>query len=361
VTTNPTPSSQRVATMTGRERMLAALAFQPVDIVPLQIHPSPAGVFEHGQKLIDLLRACGHDFDDLSQLRVPVVPPEDFDADGRYHKITTDAWGTTWEYRIYGIWGHRIGYPLADMANLAAYRPPAVARLQGEELVRARADAAAHRQRYFHVGGGISLFETMQSLRPFEDVLIDILQDTPEINRLADLLVEHYAVVVENALAVDADAIAAGDDFGTQQALMISPTAWRRFFKPRYRALFEPVVRAGKHVLFHSCGCIGPLLEDLREVGASSIWPQLPLFNHRELAQQCRALGLAVQMHPDRGDLMQRGTPTQVRDYVLRLVEEFDPLAGGAWLYLEIDPGFPWANVEALVQTAIELRQPRSG
>ena len=57
------------------------------------------------------------------------------------------------------------------------------------------------------------------------------------------------------------------------------------------------------------------------------------------------------------GDLMQRGTPAQVRDYVLRLVDEFDPLAGGAWLYLEIDPGFPWANVEALVETAMELRQ----
>ena len=248
------------STMIPRQRMLAALDFQPVDMVPLQIYPSPAGIFEHGQKLIDLIRRCGHDFDDLSHLQMPNVPAEDFDPDGRYHKFVTDAWGTTWEYRIFGIWGHRKGYPLADISKLDTYRAPTIARLQGEELARARAAGEARRQRYFHVGGGISLFETIQSLRPFEDVLIDITLDTPEINRLADMVLDYYAVVVDNALAMDADAVAVGDDYGTQQALLMSPVVWRRFFKPRYQALLEPVVRAGKKILFHSCGCIGDIL-----------------------------------------------------------------------------------------------------
>ncbi len=86
--------------MIPRERMLAALAFQPVDKVPLQIHPSPAGIFEHGRKLIDLMRACGHDFGDQHDLALPVVPASDFDPDGRYHKFATDEWGTSWEYRL---------------------------------------------------------------------------------------------------------------------------------------------------------------------------------------------------------------------------------------------------------------------
>jgi hypothetical protein len=38
-------------------------------------------------------------------------------------------------------------------------------------------------------------------------------------------------------------------------------------------------------------------------------------------------------------------------------VNEFDCLSGGSWLYLEIDPGFPWANVRALFETAMELRK----
>jgi len=342
--------------MLPRERVQAALDFRPVDVVPLQIHPSPAGIFEHGPKLIDLMRRCGHDFDDLGHLGVPVVPKEDFDADGRYHKFQTDEWGTAWEFRLYGVWGHRLGYPLADMAKLDGYRMPPVAPLAGEELAKAVAAGEAHRRRYYHVGGWLSLFERMQSLRPFEDVLVDITLDTPEINRLADRLVEHEAAAAVNALATGVDAVMAGDDFGTQQGPLLAPPVWRRFFKRRYRALFEPILRAGKRVLFHSCGQIEPFLEDLRDVGASAIWPQLPLFDHRRLARRCRELGLAVQLHPDRGELMQRARPREVREHIRRLIEEFDCLSGGSWLYFEVDPGFPWANVRAMFETAMEMR-----
>jgi uroporphyrinogen decarboxylase len=343
--------------MISRERMLAALAFQPVDIVPLQIHPSPGGLFDHGQKLLDLMSQCGHDFDDQSDLALPVVPKEDFDADGRYHKIRLDEWGTTWEHRLYGVWGYRIAYPLADMSRLATYCPPAIKPLVGAELEHARMEGVAHRKQYFHAGGGLSLFETMQSLRPFEEVLIDIASDTTEINQLADLLVEYNLQIVHNDLAAGVDAVVVGDDFGTQQNLMFSMKTWRKFFLPRYQRLFAPVKDAGKRIFFHSCGKIGPLLEDLRGLGVDAIWPQLPLFDHRQLAQQCRSLGLSVQLHPDRGELLQRATPQQVRAYILKLVEEFDCLAGGSWLYLEVDPGFPWENVKSMFETAMELRK----
>ena len=343
--------------MNPRERMLAALAFQPVDKVPLQIHPSPAGLFEHGQKLLDLMRACGHDFDDQADLALPVVPSEDFDADGRYHKIRVDEWGTTWEHRLFGVWGYRIGYPLADISKLADYHPPDLPRLAGKALEKQAEAGETLRRNYFHLGGGASLFETMQSLRPFENVLVDILEDTPEINRLADMLLDYNLRSVENTLAIGVDAVSVGDDFGTQQALMISPRDWRRFFLPRYQRLFAPVKQAGKHIFFHSCGQIDAILEDLRQAGADAIWPQLPLFDLPRLAHRCRELGLAVQLHPDRGDLMQRATPRQVREYILRLVDTFDCLSGGSWLYLEVDPGFPWPNVQALFETAMELRK----
>ena len=339
-----------------RERVQAALEFRPVDVPPLQVHPSPAGLFEHGQKLVDLMRRCGHDFGPLDDVSVPSVPPEDFDDDGRYHKIETDAWGTTWEYRIYGVWGHRKRYPLDDIAKLESYSMPPCPRLEGEELAQERQRAEEHQRRWYLVGGGVSLFETMQNLRPFDDVLVDVMLDTPGIGRLADRLVERSSIVIENALAAGVDAVSVGDDFGTQRAPLFPPEVWRRFFKPRYEALLEPVVRAGRKVLFHSCGAIGPLLEDLRDVGADAIWPQLPLFDLPDLAQRCRELGLAVQLHPDRGELMQRGSPQEVRERVLHLVETFECRVGGSWLYVEIDPGFPWPNVEALFETVMALR-----
>ena len=96
--------------------------------------------------------------------------------------------------------------------------------------------------------------------------------------------------------------------------------------------------------------------DDIADVGFSVVWPQLPLFDQVELARRCRELGLVVELHPERGDLMQNGTPAQVRDYMLRLVENFGVMDGGSWLYLETDPNFPWKNIEEMFGVAMELR-----
>lgn len=343
--------------MKPRERVLAALSFQPVDQIPLYIHPSPGGLFEHGKKLIDLMRDCGHDFNDQKELRLPIVPKEDFDDDGRYHRIATDEWGTTWEYRTYGIWGHRINYPLADITCLENYHPPTIQRLQAKELTAAQFFTAAQRKTFFQLVGGVSLFETMQSLRPFNEVMVDIAQDTREINRLADLLIDYYLIIIENALAVGVDGVMVGDDFGTQRAMMLSPRIFRKFFLPRYHALFEPVKRAGKYIFFHSCGKVESILPDLKSAGVDVIWPQLALYDTDQLIQLSRELKLSIMLHPDRGELMQLGNPQQVRDYILNLIRDFDSYSGGSILYLEIDPGFPWQNVKSLFETVIEIRK----
>ena len=116
--------------MLPRERVSAAIHFQPPDRIPLQIHSSPGGLFEHGQKLLELMRSTPHDFGDSASFALPEPPaPEDWDPDGRYHAFRTDGWGTGWEYRLFGIWGHRIHYPLADLAALAPAITPRRCRL----------------------------------------------------------------------------------------------------------------------------------------------------------------------------------------------------------------------------------------
>ena len=344
--------------MLPRERVEAALGFRAPDRIPLQIFPSPAGLYEHGTKLLELARACGHDFGDIGLLRLPEPPgPADFDPDGRYHAIRTDEWGTTWEHRIFGIWGHPLGWPLDDWAGLEGWGAPPAPPLEGPAFEAAKAAADLHRRTWLLSEGVGDLFERLRAVRRFESMLMDIEEDVPEINRAAEIILGHDAALVRRALALGADMAGFGDDLGTSNALMISPATFRRFLKPRYRTLFAPVVRAGRHVLFHSCGQFLPVLGDLREVGVDAIWPQLPLYDHRDLARRCRDLGLAVLLHPDRGDLLQHGTPSRIRDYVLRLVDEFDTPHGGSWLYLEVDPGFPWENIEALFEVAMELRR----
>jgi uroporphyrinogen decarboxylase len=344
--------------MLPRERVEAAIAFRTPDRIPLQIAPSPGGLYEHGQKLLALMRECGHDFGDASLMKLPDPPPAaDFDPDGRYHAIRTDAWGTTWEYRIFGIWGHPIGWPLNDLSALDQWRAPEPPPIDGPQFERAREAAASHRAIWYLVGDGGALFEAIRWVRRFELILMDIEDDTLQINRIADIINGYNMSLARHAMLLGSDAVAFGDDLGTQNALMISPAAFCRFFKPRYKELFDPIRRAGGSVFFHSCGQVTAVMKDLREVGVTALWPQLPLYDLRELARQCRDLGIVVQLHPDRGELMQRGTPCQIRDYVLRLLDVFDTAHGGSWLFLEIDPGFPWKNVEALFSVAVEVRK----
>jgi hypothetical protein len=344
--------------MTPRQRVQAALAYRPVDKVPLRIHPAEGGLHEHGQKLLDLMRACGHDFGPLDSVKLPPPPPpEDFDPDGRYHAFKTDAWGTRWEYRIFGVWGHPVSWPIRDLADVDTYRMPSLPTVpQGPELAAECRRAQQHKESYFLQAFCGQLFEQMHFLRPFEDVLMDLATGEPRIGALADMVLQHVAGNAARARAVEADGIQVGDDFGTSQSLIMSPATWRSFFRPRYQALFAPLRAAGLEVHFHSCGMVRDILPDMKELGVTSIWPQLALYNPAQLHAQCRDLGLAVEIHPDRGRLMQQGTPVEIRGYVLGMVDVFRTMEGGSWLYIEIDPGFPWRNVEALFNVAMELR-----
>lgn len=343
--------------MLPRERVLAALRYQAPDVVPVRIAPVAAGLHEHGRKLVDLIQACGHDFGDLSGLQVPEPPPpEHYDADGRYHAFATDEWGIRWEYRIFGIWGHPVEWPLEHWSSLDAYQLPPAPPEAGPDVDLARQRVAKERETYYTLGGFGQLFELLRALRPFEKVLMDLVDDTPEVHRLADLITDHYLAHVCRSLATGVDGVAFADDHGTQQAMITSPGLFRSFFAPRYRHWFEAVKAADRAIFFHVCGQISPILEDFSRLGVDAIWPQLTAFELPELARACRDLGMAVELHPDRGELMQRGTPQEIRDYVLRLVDLFQTHQGGSWLYLEVDPGFPWPNVEALFNVAMELR-----
>lgn len=344
--------------MTSRERVFAALDYRPVDKVPLRISAAAGGLYEHGQKLLELIQACGHDFGPLAGLALPApLPASEFAADGSYHAFRTDAWGTRWEFRIPGIWGHPVDWPVEDLDSVDSYRMPAPPPpLQGAELAAARRAVAAHQAVGLRLDGAGSLFEKLHSIRRFEDVLADLAVDDPRLHRLADRILEHMKAQVGRAVASGSDAIIVGDDFGTTTALMMSPATWRHFFRPRYAQVFAPARQAGLRIFFHVCGWIEPILQDFRDLGVNAIWPQLTLFKPAELHARCRDLGLAIEIHPDRGELMQHGTPAQVRSYVLRMVEALHTMDGGSWLYLEVDPGFPWPNVEALFGVAMELR-----
>jgi len=342
--------------MTSRERIRAVLDFQPPDLVGLEIHPSTAGLYEHGERLQRLLQGFPHDFGDFSNLALPTVNPDAIQPDGSYCETRTDAWGITWKHYIFGAWGIPEARPLDDWTNLDHWQPPAPPSPSGPDYDAARANAAAHKQKYYLKAGWGGFFEQMHSLRRFEDVLMEIALNTREINRLADMLVEYESACLGWALGLQPDGIGLGADFGTQEALLLSRDQWRRFFRPRYEKLLAPVREQGCDIFFHSCGQISDLLPDLADLGINAVWPQINLYDWPTLARRCRELRLALALHPERSHVMTSGTPEQVRRHVDDLATAFVPQEGGSWFYLEIDNGFPWENIEALFEAVARYR-----
>jgi len=342
--------------MTSRERARAAMRFAGPDMMPMESSDSPTGLHEHGEKLLDLWRTYPSDFGDPSRNPVVHPPPEDYDEKGRYHMFRTDEWGIEWEHTIFGAWGIPHKRPLDDLRNLSSFKAPPPPKISGPEFDEARRRADEHKQRFYLWGGAGNVFEIMHSLRRFEDVLMDIHDDTDEINHIVDVIFAHREKMVAYALALDVDGIGFGDDYGTQDALILGLPVWRRFFKPRYDRIMAPIRDAGKEIHFHSCGYILPLLPDFAELGVTSIWPQLPLYDLDELSRTCRELRVAVALHIDRSHLMTFGTPEQIYRNVSEVAEAFRKPDGGAWWYTEIDTGFPWENIVALFEAIYRHR-----
>lgn len=343
--------------MTGRERVQRAMHYQSVDKVPLQYYYTPVGYYEHGDKLNDLYATLPGDFEPFVRMPIQGPAPEEIDENGRYHAVHTDEWGIPWEYRIFGITGIPLKHIIEDDDQAAAYQPPRTPACEGPEMERyCRFVAERKAQGLYTFGGGAGIYERILALYGDENALCGIAMDEPGINTLADRIVEYNMANIQRAIKADVDGISFGDDFGTERAMIMSPDMWRRFIKPRLKVMFEPILKAGKDIFFHSCGQISPILEDMRELGVTAIWPQLPAYNMEELAKYCRELGLAVAIHTDRANTMTYGTPQQVRDLVTREYETFRMWEGGSWFYVEADNGFPFENIQAQIETIAQWR-----
>jgi len=334
--------------MTPKERLFAAIRFEKPDMPALTYYYTDVGYAEHGAKLAALYAENPGDGAPYAPLaNLPGPDPADIRPDGSYCRVETDQWGTKWEHRIYGRIGHAVEFPLGSLDKLDGYSFPEI-----PDMAPIKTGGGDFPKRH----GVMGLFQTMIALRPFEEILADLAMGEPLLDKLADRLTGHFTAEAEAAVAAGAEIIDIGDDYGTGLSLMFSPGMWRSFFKPRLARIIEPVKKAGALCCFHSCGYVWDILGDLKEIGADSIWPQLPLYDWGALGAKLRDLRLALCMHIDRGGLMHHGTPAQVKQEVRRMYETFRPDLGGSWFYFEVDQGFPFENIKALSEAIAEYR-----
>jgi uroporphyrinogen decarboxylase len=119
-------------------------------------------------------------------------------------------------------------------------------------------------------GVGNGVFEISEDLVGFE-YLCYMQFDDPDLfadlfQRIGDLMVSIWTTFLER----HAESFAVcrfGDDLGFKTATLLAPDTLRRHVLPQYRRVADLIHRAGKPFLWHSCGNIFSIMEDVIALG----------------------------------------------------------------------------------------------
>ena len=190
-----------------------------------------------------------------------------------------------------------------------------------------------------------------------ENALMTMLE-TPEMyaavnDKIVDFYLRANKIFYENTKG-KLHAVLIGNDLGSQTSLMISPKLVREFVLPGAEKLIKQAHEYGLKVIYHSCGAISDVFDDLLSVGVDVLHPIQALaegMNPERLKRDFggRATfcgGVCTQ------DLLVNGTPEAVAAKVKQLRELFPTGLIISPSHEAILPDVSPANVAALFKAA---------
>ncbi len=255
--------------MTSRELVQRTLAFDRPARVPRQLWLLPWAAQHHPAELQDIR---GRFPDDLTGAPgfCKSLPPTKGDPYRRGQYV--DEWGCVFENLQEGVIGEVKQAPLDSWSALDRLRVPEEWLTIDPAQIN---DFCRQTDCYVLSGACPRLFERLQFLRGTPNLLMDLLEQPPELKTLIDRLHGFYLQILEGWAQTDVDALTFMDDWGSQRGMLIDPLLWRELFKPLYRDYIELAHRSGKKIFMHSDGHILEILPDLIELGLDAINSQL--------------------------------------------------------------------------------------
>jgi len=327
--------------MTARQRVTRTIAFDGPDRSPLWPRFEGTAWIRHGRALLDLVSRYPSDLGSL---------PTDVPRFDRQPMAWTDDWGCAWRRAKRGWYGQACGHPLADRDKIRGYAFPDYSLPEYDDRFAWVAERApsAGRTHYDVVSGATEygvLWYRMWWLRGMANALEDTATDDGFVEDLIDRIVASRLSFLRRVLKADVDGIHFGDCWGSQNALMISPSRWRELFKPAYKRLFDPVHEAGKKVFMQSDGCTTAILADWLDLGVDVLCVQLNAVGLDSVAPYRGKM--CFYSDPDRQHSLPAGSPQQVDEHIRRVVEALKAPDGGLIGSLYITEGEPLENIKA--------------
>ena len=205
----------------------------------------------------------------------------------------------------------------------------------------------------------VTIFALMRNLVGMEKLLVDMALGEPYVEMLRDRCLAFSLAVARQLVSLGVDGILAGDDYGGQTSMLISPAMWRHYFKESHRVLYAELKALNPDlVIAHHCdGVVAPILDEWIDVGLEVFNPVQPNVPGHDPEDLKRKFGdrLSFWGAIDQQHLLPEGTPAEIAAEVRRRIDILG--AGGGYLVAPahiIQADTPMQNVEAFID-AVKL------
>lgn len=249
-----------------------------------------------------------------------------------YYGKNKSEWGFEWE-KLDDTMGQPKNPPIKTWRDFDSYIPPDSHAIGRYEKMKSSIEENA--DKYIIAGLGITGFNMVTFIRGFENTLEDLYFERDNIEKLIDMVFSFEEGIISCFGSYPVDAVGFGDDWGTQNSLMISPKLWREVFKERYKKQFDLVHSYGMHVYFHCCGYIYDIIPDLIEIGVDILNLNQPdLFGIEKIGKDFGGK-VCFNCPVDHQTVAINGTRDEIFEYVKRLNESLGNFNGGFIGYIE--------------------------
>lgn len=173
---------------------------------------------------------------------------------------------------------------------------------------------------------GVSVLQHPSFLRGIDNLMLDMAADPEIAHYLMDRFTEFYLEYFDRMLTAAGgriDILRQADDLGTQESLFFSPEMFRTYIKPRAAKFVELAHSHGAKFMFHSCGAIMPLIDDLIEIGVDILDPLQAAAKGMDPRVLKERFGDRICLHGgiDTQYLLPQGSPEEVAAEVRRRAE----------------------------------------
>jgi uroporphyrinogen decarboxylase len=270
----------------------------------------------------------------------------------------TDLWGVAWEVGLADTVPFPRGNPLPSLDRLADYRFPSPDDLGMSEEMKRRLARIDRGEKLIIGQLTYLLFERAWAVMGMENFLASLATHPKESRAFLHGIASFARGVFDRYLEMGVDGVSFTEDLGSQRALMLSPAMFREFMLPEYEFIFKNVLKAGKLVLFHSCGCVQDIASDLASMGVSALNPVQERANDIGRIKRETVGRMALEGAIDTVRLL-TGSPADVRRETKRVMEILKPGGGYVCRPDQAIPGIPEENLAALWKTAEETGRYR--